>query len=70
MKASKLLKNLDIRIDKLYDTLYMVREVFADIEDEEVDSLIEGFIEQVETVISEGDHCVPLMRDRISELFE
>tara|TARA_R110000803_G_scaffold95337_1_gene163179 strand:- start:2668 stop:2883 length:216 start_codon:yes stop_codon:yes gene_type:complete len=70
MKATKLLKGLDTKIDKLYDALYMVRDVFEDIEDGEVDELIESFIESVEMVISEGSNCVPVMRDRIAELLE
>lgn len=70
MKATKLLKGLDTKIDKLYDALYMVRDVFEDIEDGEVDELIESFIESVEMVISEGSNCAPVMRDRIAELLE
>ena len=70
MKAVKLLKGLDKKIDSLYDALYMVRDAFEDIEDGEIDELVEEFIESVEMAISEGSHCAPVMRDRIAELLE
>jgi hypothetical protein len=70
MKTSKLLKRLETSIDKLYDALYAVRDVFDDVEDEEIDFTINSFIEQVEICITEGDTNVSDVRDQISELPE
>jgi len=70
MKTAKLLKRLETSVDKLYDSLYAVRDVFDDVEDEEVDFLINAFIEQVENCIVEGDTSVEDIRDQISELPE
>jgi len=70
MKTAKLLKRLETSVDNLYDSLYAVRDVFDDVEDEEVDFLINAFIEQVENCIVEGDTSVEDIRDQISELPE
>lgn len=70
MKTAKLLKRLETSVDNLYDSLYAVRDVFDDVEDEEIDFLINAFIEQVENCIVEGDTSVEDIRDQISELPE
>ena len=51
MKVAKLLKKLDTSVDKLYDALYAVRDGFDGIEDEQIDYLVNGFIEQIENSI-------------------
>ena len=58
MKVNKILKKLETRVDNLYDTLYSIRDIFDDIEDEEIDFIVNGFIEQVELSIAEGSICV------------
>lgn len=68
MKIAKLIKKLDTSIDKLYDSLYAIREAFDGIEDEEIDYYINGFIEQLEISITEGDINVEVMRELINEL--
>ena len=70
MKTVKLLKKLESSIDKLYDFLYAVRDGFDDIEDEEIDFLVNGFIEQIEMCIVEGDINIESIRDQIAELPE
>jgi hypothetical protein len=70
MKTVKLLKKLESSIDKLYDSLYAVRDGFDDIEDEEIDFLVNGFIEQIEMCIVEGDINIESIRDQIAELPE
>lgn len=68
MKIAKLLKKLDTSIDKLYDSLYAVREAFEGIEDEEIDYHVNGFIEQLELSIAEGDINVEVIRELVNEL--
>ena len=70
MKTTKLLKKLESSVDRLYDSLYAVRDGFDDIEDEEIDFLVNGFIEQIEMCIVEGDINIESIRDQISELPE
>ena len=70
MKTAKMLKKLESSIDKLYDSLYAVRDSFDDVEDEEIDFLVNGFIEQVEMCIVDGDINIESIRDQISELPE
>ena len=68
MKVTKVLKKLEAKIDNLYDALYAVRDVFDDIEDEEIDYLVNGFIEQIELSISEGKICVTDIQEQIQEI--
>lgn len=70
MKTTKLLKKLESSVDRLYDSLYAVRDGFDDVEDEEIDFLVNGFIEQIEMCIVEGDINIESIRDQISELPE
>ena len=70
MKVTKVLKKLDASIDKLYDALYAVRDSFDGIEDEEIDYLVNGFIEQIENNIVEGEFNVADIQDQINELPE
>lgn len=68
MKPVKIHKRLEASIDKLYDALYAVRDVFEDIEDEEVDFCVNDFIEQVELCITEGETNISDIRDIIDQL--
>lgn len=70
MKTTKLLKKLESSVDRLYDSLYAVRDGFDDVEDEEIDFIVNGFIEQIEMCIVEGDINIESIRDQISELPE
>jgi len=70
MKVAKLLKKLDTSVDKLYDALYAVRDSFDGIEDEQIDYLVNGFIEQIENSIVEGEVSVSDIQDQISQLPE
>lgn len=63
-----MLKKLETSIDKLYDTLYEVRDVFEGIEDEEIDFCVNNFIEQIEFCITEGDTSVSDLYNAINEL--
>jgi len=70
MKVTKLLKRLETKIDNLYDALYDVRDSFDNIEDEEIDFLVNGFIEQLELSIVEGEINVTSIQDQIHQLPE
>jgi hypothetical protein len=70
MKVTKLLKKLDSSIDKLYDALYAVRDSFDEVEDEEIDYMINGFVEQIEQSIVDGDFNVGELQSQIRELPE
>lgn len=63
-----MLKKLEASIDKLYDTLYEVRDVFEEVEDEEIDFCVNSFIEQIELCITEGDTSISDIHDAINEL--
>lgn len=67
MKIAKLLKKLDTSIDKLYDSLYAVRDAFDGIEDEEIDYHVNGFIEQLEASITDGDINIEVIRELVNE---
>lgn len=68
MKIAKLIKKLDTSIDKLYDSLYAIRDAFDGIEDEEIDYHVNGFIEQLEISITEGDINVEVIREVVNDL--
>lgn len=70
MKIAKLLKKLDNSVDKLYDSIYAIRDVLDGVEDEEIDFHINGFIDQLELSITEGEVNIEILRDQISELEE
>lgn len=70
MKVTKLLKKLDASIDRLYDSLYAVRDAFDSVEDEEIDYAVNGFIEQIENSIVEGEFNVGDIQEQISQLPE
>jgi len=70
MKVNKILKKLETRVDNLYDTLYSIRDIFDDIEDEEIDFIVNGFIEQVELSIAEGSICVTDIQEQIKDIAE
>ena len=70
MKVNKILKKLETKVDNLYDTLYSIRDIFDDIEDEEIDFIVNGFIEQIELSIAEGSICVTDIQEQIRDIAE
>lgn len=67
MKKSQLLNKFNTAIDKLYDTLYDVRDVLDKYEDEELDELAQQFVEQVELCIAEGEVSCGDIREFLEE---
>ena len=53
---AKLSKKFNEKVEKLYDCLYEVKGIAYDKEDDcELEELLDGFIEQIEYSISDGD---------------
>jgi len=53
---AKLSKKFNDRIEQLYDCLYEIKALAYDVEDDcELEELLDGFIEQIEYSISDGD---------------
>tara|TARA_R110000737_G_C14571777_1_gene484171 strand:- start:18 stop:224 length:207 start_codon:yes stop_codon:yes gene_type:complete len=53
---AKLTKKFNEKIEQLYDCLYEVKSIAYDKEDDfELEELLDGFIEQIEYSISDGD---------------
>ncbi len=53
---AKLSKKFNEKIEQLYDCLYEVKSIAYDKEDDfELEELLDGFIEQIEYSISDGD---------------
>lgn len=69
MKKSKLINNLDKAIDEVYDSLYKVRDVLEKAEDEELDYLANGFVDQLELSVVEGEMNYDTIKDYIEKLF-
>ena len=70
MKASKLINNFENKLDDVFESLYSLRDSLDTVEDEEVDYLINGFVEQIETVIEEGKITPDDIKEQIYTLAE
>jgi len=68
VKVTKLIKNFETKLDDLYESLYALRDSLDAIEDEEVDYLINGFVDQIELVEDEGKITPDDIKDQIHVL--
>ena len=68
VKVTKLIKNFETKLDDLYESLYALRDSLDAIEDEEVDYLINGFVDQIELVVDEGKITPDDIKDQIHVL--
>ena len=68
MKVTKLIKNFETKLDDLYEALYALRDSLDTIEDEEVDYLINGFVDQIELVVDEGKITPDDIKDQLLTL--
>ena len=68
MKVAKLIKKFDSKLDDLYDALYALRDSLDTVEDEQVDYLINGFVDQIELVVDEGKITPDDIKDQIFTL--
>ena len=59
----KILNKYNDSIEKLYTALDKVRDVLDGLEDEELDSLTDRFIEQVEDCINDGEVTCHELKD-------
>lgn len=68
MKVAKLIKKFDSKLDDLYDALYALRDALDTVEDEQVDYLINGFVDQIEVVVDEGKITPDIIKDQLYTL--
>lgn len=68
MKVAKLIKKFDSKLDDLYDALYALRDALDTVEDEQVDYLINGFVDQIELVVDEGKITPDDIKDQLYTL--
>lgn len=68
MKVAKLLKKFEVKLDELYEALYALRDSVDMVEDEEVDYLINSFVDQIEQVIDEGKVTPEDIKNQLSLL--
>jgi len=53
---AKLSKKFNEKVEHLYDCLYEIKSIAYEVEDDcELEELLDGFIEQIEYSISDGD---------------
>ena len=70
MKVGKLIKKFETKLDELYESLYALRDSLDMIEDEQVDYLVNGFVDQVELVVDEGKITPDDIKDQLLTLEE
>tara|TARA_R100001591_G_C4284550_1_gene166059 strand:- start:60 stop:275 length:216 start_codon:yes stop_codon:yes gene_type:complete len=66
--AKNLIKSFDETIEKLYDTLYEVKEVLDKAEDGELEGMADILIENVEEALTESEVNVQTIKDHIDDL--
>lgn len=70
MKPAKLINNFENKLDDVFESLYRLRDSLDTVEDEQVDYLINGFVDQIETVIDEGKITPDDIKEQIYTLAE
>lgn len=70
MKPAKLINNFENKLDDVFEALYRLRDSLDTVEDEQVDYLINGFVDQIETVIDEGKITPDDIKEQIYTLAE
>ena len=67
MKRSSVLNKFDKKVQEMYEALYNLKEVLDNTEDYELAELAEGFCEQIEESMVEGDINIQQIKDCIQE---
>lgn len=70
MKVGKLIKKFETKLDELYESLYELRDSLDMVEDEQVDYLVNGFVDQIELVVDEGSITPDDIKDQLLSLEE
>jgi len=68
MKVGKLIKKFETKLDELYESLYELRDSLDMVEDEQVDYLVNGFVDQIELVVDEGKITPDDIKDQLLSL--
>ena len=67
MKPSAVLNKFDKKVQEVYEALDNLKEVLDNTEDYELTELAEGFCEQLEESMAEGDVNIQQIKDCIQE---
>ena len=70
MKVGKLIKKFETKLDELYESLYALRDSLEMVEDEQVDYLVNAFVDQIELVVDEGSITPDDIKDQLLSLEE
>jgi len=70
MKVGKLIKKFETKLDELYESLYELRDSLDMVEDEQVDYLVNGFVDQIELVVDEGKITPEDIKEQLLSLEE
>jgi len=70
MTRSSLLKKFNIKVQALYDCLYDVKELLDSVEDYELESVGDKFVEDIEEVLSDGEASVEVIKEAITDTGE
>ena len=70
MKVGKLIKKFETKLDELYESLYALRDSLEMVEDEQVDYLVNAFVDQIELVVDEGKITPDDIKDQLLSLEE
>jgi predicted DNA-binding protein len=67
MKRSSVLNKFDKKVQEMYEALDNLKEVLDNTEDYELAELAEGFCEQIEESMAEGNINIQQIKDCIQE---
>jgi len=70
MTRSSLLKKFNIKVQALYDCLYDVKELLDSVEDYELESVGDKFVEDIEEVLSDGEASIEVIKEAITDTGE
>ena len=70
MTRSSLLKKFNIKVQALYDCLYDVKELLDSVEDYELESVGDKFVEDLEEVLSDGEASIEVIKEVITDTGE
>ena len=70
MKVGKLIKKFETKLDELYESLYELRDSLDMVEDEQVDYLVNAFVDQIELIVDEGKITPEDIKEQLLSLEE
>ena len=70
MTRASLLKKFDTKVQALYDCLYDIKELLDSTEDYELESLADNFVEELESILSDGTYNIQVIKGFITDADE